>query len=213
MSEQHPGRSPKVELQRSRIAEAALVLFLQRGFAGTGVRQIAAAAGVSVGTIFNYFGTKQGILFSLISEMQKGVAIPLQLAAAEYRTRANAGEDPELALMALLQEYANAVDVWRRHLLLGHQEVRSLASHQRREVLDGERRMRDLLADLIQLGVERGKFTPGNLRFRAHAIQVLFQSWATRPWALRDVADSEEFVRRAEEAILAMLKAPVSRSD
>ncbi len=194
---------------RQRIGEAALGLFLRRGFARTGVREIASAAGVSVGTIFNYYDSKEGILFALISEMQKGVAIPLHMAAGRYRARATApGEDPEIALLALLDEYAKAVDQWRRHLLLGHQEARSLSRQQLRQILDGERRMRDLLADLIQIGVERGKFTPGDLRFRAHAIQVLMQSWATRHWALEGISSFEEFVAMVERAVLAMLHAP-----
>lgn len=202
----------RAEQLRARIADAALDLFLHEGFARTGVRRIAAAAGVSVGTIFNYFENKQEILFALISDMQKGVAIPLQAAAARYRERASAGEDPELALLSLLQDYAGAVDTWRRHLLLAYQEAHSLRDPQLREILDGERRMRDLLADLIELGVERGKFTPGDLRLRAHAIQVLMQSWATRRWALEGVADLGEFTQTAERALLGMLHAsPVPR--
>ncbi len=198
----------RVEQLRARIADAALDLFLRESFARTGVRRIAAAAGVSVGTIFNYFDSKQEILFALISDMQKGVAIPLQAAAARYRERASAGEDPELALLSLLQDYAEAVDSWRRHLLLAYQEAHSLRQPQLREILDGERRMRDLLADLIQLGVERGKFTPGDLRFRAHTIQVLMQSWATRHWALESGVDLGEFARAAERALLGMLHSP-----
>jgi hypothetical protein len=97
-------------------------------------------------------------------------------------------------------------------LLLAYQEVRSLRRPQLREILDGERRMRDLLADLVQIGVERGKFTPGDLRFRAHAIQVLMQSWATRQWALDTTGyDLGSFSRMAERALLAMLHAPTGR--
>ena len=170
----------RIAVVRGRIAAASLGLFLRRGFHGTGVREIAAATGVSVGTIFNYYDSKEEILFALISEMQKGVAIPFQNAARDYRERANAGEDPERALLTLLRDYTRSVDRWRRHILLAYREARSLPQPQLQQVLDGERRMRDLLADLIQIGVERGKFTGGDLRSRAHALQALAQSWATR---------------------------------
>lgn len=201
--------SRRAELVRERVAQAALDLFLQKGFVGTGVRQIASAADVSVGTIFNYFGAKEDILFAIISEMQKGVAIPLQIAATQYRTRAvSLGEDPEVCLLALLDEYGKAVEQWSRHLLLSHQEAHCLPAAQLRQILDGERRMRDLLADLIQIGVERGKFTAGDLRLRAHAVQVLIQSWVTRRWALDGVPDFAAFLRMVERAMIAMLHAP-----
>ena len=52
---------------RDRISEAALTLFLRNGFARTGVREIAALSEVSVGSLFNYFESKEDILFGLIS--------------------------------------------------------------------------------------------------------------------------------------------------
>ena len=199
-------RSSRTEEVRSRIKAAALDLFLSEGFARSGVREIAASIGVSVGTIFNYFESKEQILYALIFEMQKGVAVPLQAAARKYREQAGAGGDPEQSLRILLQEYVRAVDDWRAHLLLGHQETRSLRRAQLREILDGERRMRDLLADAIRIGVERGKFQPGDLHFRAHAIQIMVQSWATRPWALERDMSLDGFIASVERAVLAMLK-------
>ena len=199
-------RVSRTEEIRSRIKAAALDLFLSRGFARSGVRQIAGSIGVSVGTIFNYFDSKEQILYALIFEMQKGVAVPLQAAARKYREQAAADGDPEQSLRMLLSEYARAVDVWRAQLLLAHQETRSLRREQLREILDGERRMGDLLADVIRIGVERGKFRPGDLHFRAHAIQIMVQSWATRRWALPRDMTLDNFIASVERSVLAMLK-------
>ena len=44
-------------VDRAAIAEAAYALAEERGLAGLGIRSVAEACGVSVGTIYNYFPT------------------------------------------------------------------------------------------------------------------------------------------------------------
>jgi TetR/AcrR family transcriptional regulator, regulator of cefoperazone and chloramphenicol sensitivity len=46
---------------KSRVREAALVLFAENGVAGTSLRAIAAAAGVSPGLVIHHFGSKDGL--------------------------------------------------------------------------------------------------------------------------------------------------------
>ena len=46
---------------RARIRDAALALFGERGFDGTGMRAIAAEAGVSPALVVHHFGSKQGL--------------------------------------------------------------------------------------------------------------------------------------------------------
>lgn len=200
--------SHSAEEFRARICRAAVNQFLRQGFAKAGVREIAAEAKVSVGTVFNYFDSKHDILFRIIADLQESVAIPMQLTAAECRARASDGADPEEALLSMIGDFAVTIDEWSRELLLTYQEARSLRRPNLRQILDGERRMRDLIADLIQIGAERGKFTHGDVKFRAHAIQMLVHSWATRRWALEDVGDLEDFVAACERAVLALLHAP-----
>jgi AcrR family transcriptional regulator len=50
---------------RDAILDAALVCFTQAGYDGTSVDDIAAAAGRSVGTLYNYFPSKQEIFLAL----------------------------------------------------------------------------------------------------------------------------------------------------
>lgn len=47
---------------RERIVEAALALFRQHGFEATTTREIARAADIATGTLFNYFPNKEDIL-------------------------------------------------------------------------------------------------------------------------------------------------------
>ena len=53
---------------RQRILEAARQLFATSGFEACTTRQIADAAGIATGTLFNYFATKEAVLASLAAE-------------------------------------------------------------------------------------------------------------------------------------------------
>lgn len=56
---------------RERILEAARHLFAQQGFDAATTREIAGAAQIAVGTLFNYFPTKEAIVLQLITEAQE----------------------------------------------------------------------------------------------------------------------------------------------
>lgn len=58
-------RERQKEERREAILDAAVALFDQLGYSATTVEQIAARAGVSAPTVFNYFGSKQDILYAL----------------------------------------------------------------------------------------------------------------------------------------------------
>ncbi|HEU4667326.1 MAG TPA: TetR family transcriptional regulator [Arthrobacter sp.] len=54
---------PKAAVTRALLQEQAISLFIQQGFDGTTVAQIAEAAGVSQMTFFRYFPTKESVVF------------------------------------------------------------------------------------------------------------------------------------------------------
>lgn len=61
-------RSRKKAKRRDEIIAAARTLFAQQGIDATTMADIAAVAGISPPTVFNYFGSKDGILIALIGE-------------------------------------------------------------------------------------------------------------------------------------------------
>lgn len=64
-----PGlRDRKKARRRDEIIAAAKDLFARQGIDATTMADIAAAAGISAPTVFNYFGSKDGILIAMITE-------------------------------------------------------------------------------------------------------------------------------------------------
>jgi AcrR family transcriptional regulator len=62
-------RERKKQETRQRLADLATMLFAQRGFDNVSVADVAAAAGVSKMTVFNYFQRKEDLLFDRVPEL------------------------------------------------------------------------------------------------------------------------------------------------
>ncbi|MGW4595445.1 TetR/AcrR family transcriptional regulator [Streptomyces sp. NPDC004457] len=56
-------RERKKALTRQKIADAALRLFLERGYDAVGIRDVAAEADVAVTTLFSHFASKEALVF------------------------------------------------------------------------------------------------------------------------------------------------------
>lgn len=80
---------------RETLAEAACELFLERGFESTTVGDIAARAGVSRSSFFNYFASKGDVLWSGLDE---------RIAVAEAELAAGAGI--RMPLLSIAQDFA-----------------------------------------------------------------------------------------------------------
>jgi AcrR family transcriptional regulator len=75
------------EAARQAVLDSAEAVFCERGIAAAGVEEIAERAGVSVGTIYNYFGDRAGLLAAILEgERQQLIeGADASLAATERR--------------------------------------------------------------------------------------------------------------------------------
>ena len=100
MSSSLPGRPAGVrERQKKhrerRILAAAHRLFARKGYSETGMEAVAASAGLAVGTIYNYFPSKNDLLLAIVRRETEHVL------EAGKRIVANPPEDPAEAIAAL----------------------------------------------------------------------------------------------------------------
>lgn len=96
-----PGRRERKRLAtRARLEQAAQQLFLSQGFEHTTVDEIAAAAGVSRRTFFNYFDTKEAVLFGRYVSFEEDLARAIRAAPPGL----SALELAEHAVTALLSD-------------------------------------------------------------------------------------------------------------
>ncbi len=69
--------------KRSQIFEAAVSIFSQKGYHGATVDDLASAAGVAKGTIYNYFKNKADIFTQLYTEVESRIWQGLEAVKAE----------------------------------------------------------------------------------------------------------------------------------
>ncbi|MEI9887171.1 MAG: TetR family transcriptional regulator [Rhizomicrobium sp.] len=111
-----PGlRERKRAETRARIIEGALKLFVKRGFDGTTLDDIAAAAGISRRTFFHYFESKEDLAFAWLDSTSDDIVAAAKREAADQpllAIAANAiaacaspyGRDEAFALARLVNE-------------------------------------------------------------------------------------------------------------
>lgn len=189
-----------VAARREQIAETALHFFMTRGYHATTVREIAQAVGLSVGSLFNYFRSKEQILHFIYDQAHT----PIE-AEVEEVLRELAG-DPETALRVALDRYLGLIDRFQDHVVLVYQEFKSLDSRAKRLVLDRERRIMGVFAQIVEAGVRHGRFKPQALAVVANTIMALGHLWALRRWAFKPAITLEEFKRVQIDMILAGLR-------
>ncbi|HZD38744.1 MAG TPA: helix-turn-helix domain-containing protein, partial [Actinomycetes bacterium] len=95
-------REARARRTRQRIVEAALGLFLQRGYTATTVEAIARQARVAPATIYQAFGTKHAILASGLDVTIAGDAGPVAILDRDWVKDATAETDPARRLATVV---------------------------------------------------------------------------------------------------------------
>ena len=119
-----PGRRERNKQQsRERIIQAARELFSERGYDATHLREVAARAGMGLGTLFNYVSDKRDLVFFLFNQemdallVEQFAALPpefsfeakvLRITEAHYRAFAR---EPEIARIILSEVLFHAPGV------------------------------------------------------------------------------------------------------
>ena len=191
-----------VEQRRRQIVDAAVTLFIQNGFHKTTTRQIAQAAGISIGSLYEYIATKDDVLYlvcdAIHAEIEHGVAEALE--------RAKRGKNP---LAEVIREYFMVCHRMNDHILLIYQETQSLPAKWRRVVLENEIRITGIftgvLAKLMASG-DMPRISPQQLDLMAHNISVLGHMWTFRRWFLANHYAIEEYIDYQTRNILGMCR-------
>lgn len=109
------------EARRTQILMGAAQVFAQKGYHKATTKQIARAAGVSEGTIYNYFSTKRDLLFAMVDQIAfdslrpivtgDAAAEPRDLLNALVRDRFSLGEKYGSLMAPLLAEIFNDIEL------------------------------------------------------------------------------------------------------
>jgi TetR/AcrR family transcriptional regulator len=159
-------RERRKEARPGELLDAALDLFVEKGFAATRAEEVAARAGVSKGTLFLYFQSKEELFKAVVRENISG-------RFTEWRAELDAfeGNTPEL-LAYCMNSWWERVGLTRASGLtkLMMSEAKNFpdiaAFYQQEVIMPGQA----LIRAILQRGMDRGEFRPMDLDYAVYLV-------------------------------------------
>jgi AcrR family transcriptional regulator len=167
-----------IERRHEQICDAALHLFARKGYHQTSVREIAEAANLSVGAIYNYIKTKQDILLlvyhRILDLFQKRMSEAMVLSG-----------EPTAQLRAAIEATFKLYDDYQDLVLVLYQESHMLRPGALQQLFEVDRRYVSMLQAIIERGNREGHFAVGDSNLLAIAILFLCAVWPLKRWNLK----------------------------
>jgi AcrR family transcriptional regulator len=191
-----------IERRRRQIIDAAVQLFIEHGFHKTTTRQLARAAGISIGSLYEYIASKEDILYlvcdAIHAEIQRGVSAALDRAT-----------DGHHSLSEVIREYFLVCDRMNDHVLLIYQETQSLPAQWRKRVLENEVRITGIFMGVLARLIGDGALPPMSdkmVELLAHNITVLGHMWTFRRWFLARHYSIDDYIEMQTGFILGLCR-------
>ena len=159
-------RERRKEARPGELLDAALDLFVEKGFAATRSEEVAIRAGVSKGTLFLYFPSKEELFKAVVRENM----VRHQTEGAEEIARFE-GPTPQL-LEYLMLEW------WRRYGATKASGISKLVMSEANNFPDLARFFQDevvtpghaMIRSVLQRGMDSGEFRPVDMDLTVHSV-------------------------------------------
>jgi len=159
-------RQRRKDARPQELLDAALDLFVERGFAATRSEDVAARAGVSKGTLYLYYPSKEELLKEVIRHN-----VINQIAEGAQIIRDFEGTTPELLAMVLRLWWERIGETRASGIVkLMTSEVRNFPEIAQFYVDEVVTPSNQMLEQVIQRGIDRGEFRDVNVVEVVHAL-------------------------------------------
>ncbi|WP_405163625.1 TetR/AcrR family transcriptional regulator [Nocardia sp. NBC_01499] len=156
------GRPPAAESTagdtRERIVRAAVELFAEKGFHGTGVAEIGDRADVQRGALYYHIGSKEELLWQILHDY-------IQLMLVDAEAIAASADDPITKLRKLIHSHVGLIIDHRREVAIQLRDVTALSGERGTQL----QQMRDRVQHCWQRVIDAGH-AAGLLRTDDHVV-------------------------------------------
>ncbi len=187
-----------VEQRRRQIIDAAVPLFIEKGYHKTTMKQIAHSAGFSIGLVYEYITSKEDILYLVCTSIHDEVEGGVKKALTKTT-------DSRKALAEVIREYFMVCHRMSDPILLMYQVTQFLPTQWKKKVLKNEIRITNLFVEAVARIVSSGHMPHlENYSFEqiANNISVLGHQWAFRGWYLTRHYTIEGYIKFQTDFIL-----------
>ena len=159
-------RERRKEARPGELLDAALALFVEKGFAATRVEEVAARAGVSKGTLFLYFPSKEELFKAVVRETIAGRFTEWNQELDEFQ-----GDSAELLRYAMQSWWERigmtAASGITKLVMSESGTFPEIAAFYQQEVIGPGH---DLLKRVLQRGMDRGEFRAMELEYAVYSL-------------------------------------------
>jgi AcrR family transcriptional regulator len=164
--EAHAKRERRKEARPGELLDAALDLFVEKGFAATRAEEVAARAGVSKGTLFLYFPSKEELFKAVVRENISGRFAEWN---EEFQTFQGTSAEMVRYCMKVWWERIGATPASgiTKLIISEARNFPDIAAFYTKEVIQpGEK----LIRGILQRGVDSGEFHIADIEYAAYSI-------------------------------------------
>ena len=183
--------------RRQEIFEAAVHLFLEKGFPETSMREIADAAGIGKSTLYDYFATKDDILISFFEHELESI----NLRANNITQQDLPVEDKLRMILEAHLEYLLANKNFYLRLTI---EAQRLPLQSQQHIQASRHAYQDLICRLIEQGITEGVFRPVNPPL---TMRIMLSALTPVVFTTRPSGTPQEMLRSAFDIFLHGIRA------
>lgn len=165
------GRREAVVLRKlGRIIEATLKLANDKGFAAMSLRDLAAAADMSLGGLYNYFDSKEALVTLIQVHARNAVTRALAQAMQAHAS-------PRQRLHAGIRAHLRMSEALRTWFFFSFMEARHLPAGERRAAVASEAGSDAMFRRAIEAGQRAGQFRACDAAMVSAHLKALLQDW------------------------------------
>ena len=199
-----PKRERRKDARPGELLDAALTLFVEKGFAATRAEEVAKLAGVSKGTLFLYFASKEELFKAVVRKNISGRFVEWKVELESFE--GSTADLLRFAMTAWWERIGSTQASGITKLMMSEaRNFPELAAFYQREVVQPGQ---ELIARVLQRGIDRGEFRSLDLKYGVYTVLAPMLFLAMWKHSMGPCCDAgaqlapEEYIKMQVETIL-----------
>jgi AcrR family transcriptional regulator len=180
-----------IALNRDRLADCAVKLFRERGFHNTSTKDIAKAAGMSSGALYQYVRQKEDLLVLILQKIIRTYEEQLFPLVTSDAPAAQRFHEAIPIYYRLLDENSERIDLF-------FHEYANLGRETKRYIAENDARVFAALHRIVEQRIAQSGAASLDSRFITHNIMSMGQMWSLKRGLFRGVMTLDEYIAQQQ---------------